>query len=152
MLAERIARRNMAEFLRAFERKDFTAMARFLSDDIVLEFQPGLPMSGRWEGIDEVERFFGAIFDYNTRFDLTLNRTTVRHPWSPRGNCTLITEWEAEEERTDGHRLRSAIISVADTHRWKTVRTRDYFFDVPAVAAHYGDIELPPRAPHTRAA
>ena len=83
---------------------------------------------------------------------MTLHRVYVRRPWSWRGDCTIVIEWEAEEQHVDGQVMRSPIVSVAETHHWKTVRMRDYFFDVPAVAEHYRDVALPRRVPRPQPA
>lgn len=41
-----------------------------------------------------------------------------------------------------GHR-HTAAATVTETDRWKVTRIRDFFFDLPALASIYADIEVP---------
>lgn len=145
MIAELIIRRRLRTFVDAFERKDIDAMARMWTDDITIEFPPGLPVSGTWQGIDEVRTLFRTVFLYNARIRMTLHRVAIQHLWSPTGRFTIFTEWDAVEDRHDGDRVCSHVVSVAETRRWRGFHTTGFSGDIPALAEHYADIELPPR-------
>lgn len=149
MIAEFVVRRRVQAFLDAFQAKDFDALARAWSKDVVLELPLGLPMGGAWEGKEELSWLFEAIFAYNRRLTFTLRHVAVAGAWSPTGRGTVLTEWQAREERLDGQVVEFRVVSVAESRRWQVVRTRDYFSDVPAVAAYYDQIELPRRSSTT---
>lgn len=145
MIAAMLARREMARFLKAFEHKDFDGMAGSWAPDVVMEFPAGLPMAGSWCGKEEVRSLFEAIFDYNEELHFTLRDVAVTHPWSPSGDMTVIALWDYEERSKGGDLATGSVVSTAECHHWKGVHTRDYFFDVPGLAHHYADIELPAR-------
>lgn len=145
MIAEMVVRRRMRTFLDAFERKDVDGLSALWADDVVVEFPAGVPMAGTWRGKEEVRGLFEAIFAHNKRLRFTLRHVTVSGAWSPTGRSTVMIEWDAEEERPDGHTLTMRVVSVAESRWWRGVRSRDYFSDVPAVAAYYQDIALPAR-------
>ncbi|TQM57458.1 nuclear transport factor 2 family protein [Humibacillus xanthopallidus] len=145
MFAEYVVRRRMRRFLDSFEHKDFDQLSQAWAQDVIVEFPEGLPMAGAWHGKEEVRRLFESVFAYNRRFAFTVHHIAVSGAWSPMGRSTVLTEWQAEEERMDGHMLKVRVVSVAESRRWRVVRTRDYFSDVPAMAAHYEHIELPSR-------
>jgi hypothetical protein len=107
-------------------------------------------MSGVWQGKEEVRRLFRELFAYNSRFAFRLDRVAVSGAWSPTGRSTVMAEWQAEEERPDGHTLTIRLVSVAESRRWRVVRTRDYVSDVPAMAAHYESFSAPRRSSTSR--
>lgn len=147
MIPEMLIRRRLRTFLDAMQNKDLETMSRMWTDDICIEFPAGLPMAGTWQGIDEVRSLFKTLFLYNARMRMTLSRVAIEHPWSLTGRCTIFTEWDAVEDRHDGQRVRSHVVSVAETRHWRGCRTVGYFCDVPALAEHYSEIDLPPRTP-----
>ena len=145
MLADWVWRRQVAKVHAAFEALDADRLVQFWPDDVVIEFQPGTPMAGEWRGQAEVTALFRALFAQNVSLRATLHHVAVQRPWSPTGTCTALVEWSAVERGSDGHTLDVRLVSVAELRHWKTVRTRDFFFDVPGVAAHFATVDLPPR-------
>jgi hypothetical protein len=53
------------------------------------------------------------------------------------------------ETGVDGDVVHTDVVSVAETRRWRSVRTRDFFSNVPGLAAHYITMPLPARRAST---
>lgn len=148
MLAELIAKRRMTKLFEAFEDKDIEGLLSFWDDDVVLEFPAGLPMAGEWHGRDAVRALFEEVFAHNSSLQITLHHVAILHP-SPTGRARVYCEWSAVETGIDGDVVQTDVLSVAETRRWRAVRSTDYFSNVPGLAAHYATMPLPSRRAST---
>lgn len=145
MIAELVAQRQIAKLFAAFEARDVDRLVRFWAEDIVIEFPEGTPMAGEWRGRAECTAFFKAVFAHNASISITPLQVAVRGGWSPRGATTYWLEWRVTLVGVNGHVFEASMVTVAEIRRWRTVRSRDYCFDVPGWAAHYATMEFPPR-------
>lgn len=140
MLAEAITRRRVERFFDAFERKDLDTMMTFFPAGCVLEFDPGLPMSGRWQG-PGIRDLFAAVLAHNATIEITLRDVAVSHAWSPRGRMTGYVTWTVTEVGVDGDRVTTDVVTVSETDRWRVVHSCDHFADLPAMARHYAGFQ-----------
>lgn len=138
-------RKRMAKVAEAFEARDADRLAALWPDDFVLEFPPGTPMAGEWRGRSAATEIMRAIFAHNASMRLTVQGVAIDHPWSPTGTFKAFVEWAAVARSVDGHVLTGTFIMALDFRRWKAVRNRDHFFDVPGIAAHYAGLQVPSR-------
>jgi hypothetical protein len=150
MIAELVTRRRLKGFYEALQSMDAQRIVSFWPEDFVMEFQPGLPFAGRWKGRAEVRAVFEAIFAHNARIETELRHVAIERPWSPTGRSRYYCEWLARETGTNGHVVETLVVSVAETRRWRTVHSTDYFANLPGMAEHYGSMEVPAR-PQQRA-
>ncbi len=145
MFVQWVAHRQMAKVLGAFEALDADQVAQFWPDDVILTFPAGTPMAGEWHGQAEARAVMRALFAQNASLTPTLHWLAFDHPWSATGTFRAFVEWSAAEVGLDGDVFDAQLVTVAEYRHWKVVRSRDYFFDVPACAAHYAGMHVPPR-------
>ena len=145
MIAEMITRRRIKGFYEAFQAKDAERIVSYWPEDVVLELPPGLPISGEWRGRGEARRLFQAIFAHNATLEAQLRHIAIERPWSPTGRSRVYCEWFARETGTDGHVVETLVVSVTETRHWRTVRTTDYFANLPGMAEHYASMVVPTR-------
>jgi ketosteroid isomerase-like protein len=145
MFVQWVWRRQMAKSLAAFEAMDANRVAQFWPEDIVVEFPWGTPMAGEWRGKQEATAVLRALFAQNVSMTTTLRCVALDHPWSPTGTFNVFVEWSAVEVGVDGHVYEAQLVTVAAFRHWKQLRGRDYFHDVPGLAAHYAHVDMPPR-------
>lgn len=145
MFVQWLWHRLMAKPLGAFEALDAEGFAASWPEDIVVEFPPGTPMAGEWHGKAQATEVMRALFAQNASARTTLHHVALDHPWSPTGTFTVFIEWSAVEVGIDGQVYEGRLISVAEFRHWKQVRARDYFQDVPGLAAHFAKADIPTR-------
>lgn len=145
MLAEMITRRRLRGFFEALEAKDAERIVALWPEDVVLQFQPGLPFAGQWHGRDVARRLFTAIFAHNSSIETDLRHIAIERPWSPTGRSRLYSEWFVRETGANGHVVETMVLSVTQTKHWRIVHSTDYFANLPGMAEHYGSMAVPER-------
>jgi ketosteroid isomerase-like protein len=107
---------------------DFTALAPFFSEDVVLHQAEALPYGGTWRGHDGIERFFVAMNQTWEVFEIGEQRflATV-------GPLVVLTQVHARARAT-GHDLDFPILQTITVNDEKITEVHPFYWDTAAIA------------------
>jgi ketosteroid isomerase-like protein len=111
---------------------DFSTLAPFFADDVVLHQAGSLPYGGTWRGHDGLERFFLAMSRTWSAFDMVEQRFL-----STAETAVVHTDVHACARAT-GRRLEFPILQTIRVVDGRIVEVRPFYWDVAAIAAACG--------------
>lgn len=146
MIAELNVRRTLQKFFDALEAMDADRVAETYGEESDLIYPEGTPMAGEWREREEIRALFRNLFAHNDSITVPPEfHLAVFHPWSPKGDIRIYGDWTLVEVGVDGHVLETGVVAIMELRRWKVVRTRNSFSNMPDLVTHYATMPLPPR-------
>ena len=111
------------------ERKDLARIMRDWAEDGVLEYPGHSTISGRYEGKQAIEAFFGRVFERMDTIRLTVRHVGFANPLALTYRNTMYVEFEADEATKDGLLIHTEVVGVYRIRRGRLAFYREYIFD-----------------------
>ncbi len=107
----------------------FDVLAPFFHPDVVLHQAEGLPYGGTWQGHDGIARFFVAMSETWSRFDIGEQDFVVE------GDTVVVYTQVHATARATGRELRFPILQRITVREGRISEVRPFYWDTAAVAA-----------------
>jgi ketosteroid isomerase-like protein len=107
----------------------FAPLALYFHREVVLHQAEGLPYGGMWHGHEGMAKFFTAMSETWSRFDLGEQRYLAT------GDTVVVHTEIHAEARATGRELRFAILQTITVRDGQIIEVRPFYWDTAAVAA-----------------
>lgn len=135
MIGALVLKLGLGRAWRAFNRRDLDYFDRYIADDIVYEVAGPPPLGGRFVGKKAWREANQRWMDAIPFFKVRVVHEALTNPLALGLTNTVMTEYELIEKTPDGRVLRQRCIDISELRRGRTVRERQYWFDVDGEAA-----------------
>ena len=106
----------------------FEILVPFFSPDVVLHQAEGLPDGGTWRGHEGMERFFGAMSQTWSSFDL------VEQSFLTTGSTAVVLTEVHARSRATGRELDFPILQTIAVHEGRIVEVHPFYWDTATIA------------------
>mgnify|MGYP001202681220 CR=1 FL=1 len=117
---------------KGFESMNKHDLVRFLSDwsDNGTFIYPGdIHVSGRFEGIASVEKWFKNFFEQCPEIRFTINNFFFKNIFDFTGTNTIAVHWDVDLKNRKGKTIHNKGISVLSIKFGKVITVEDYIFN-----------------------
>ncbi|MBU0465697.1 MAG: nuclear transport factor 2 family protein [Proteobacteria bacterium] len=129
MIGALIAKYKINHAFDALNRRDFEAFLSDWRDDCTFIYPGNLPVSGKFEGKEEIAKWFRNFLDQFPKLTFTVKNLCVDNVFDFIGTNTVAAHWDINYTNRDGKEIQNSGVTVIKIKFGKAELVTDYIFD-----------------------
>lgn len=133
-----IARSRVYSNIEAINNGDMAGFLRDLDADATFEYPGGLPVSGKIEGREAIEKWFANWRETFPDIEFTIKNILLEKIFYLGRSNVVAIHWEAEITNKYGLKAKTSGVTVATIEGTKIAHVKDYIFDAHKLNKFWG--------------